>query len=281
MDRNKWIIFITALLLAVALYAGSEKQFFGKQKIKKPVFAKSTNSSFSTDSVLHYAKQHLSAEQLTRINYLEHTISRGDVKNQRIHILHQLVAFWGDSAKTFAPFAWYTAEVARLENSEKSLTFAARLFLNNLVEENDSRLKEWEAFQAKDLFERSLKVNPNNDSSKVGLGEVYLFGGIAMPMQGIALIKEVATKDSNNIYAQMSLGRASLMSNQIEKAVEHFKKVVSLQPNNIEAIFRVAEIAEQMGNKKEAIEWYTKLLPLTNRAEIRKDIEARIADLNK
>jgi tetratricopeptide (TPR) repeat protein len=71
------------------------------------------------------------------------------------------------------------------------------------------------------------------------------------------------------------------MSNQLEKAIEHFKKVVSLQPNNIEAIFRVAEIAEQMGNKKEAIEWYTKVLPLVNRAEIKQEIETRIAELKK
>jgi cytochrome c-type biogenesis protein CcmH/NrfG len=168
-----------------------------------------------------------------------------------------------------------------LENSEKSLTFAARLFLDSLAEENDSQLKQWEAFQAKDLFERSLKLNQNNDSAKVGLGETFLYGGIAVPMQGISLIREVATKDSNNIYAQMSLGRASLMSNQIEKAVEYFKKVVSLQPNNIEAIFRVAEIGEQAGNKKEAIDWYTKLLPLIERAEIKKDIETRIAELKK
>ena len=102
-----------------------------------------------------------------------------------------------------------------------------------------------------------------------------------MPMQGISMIREVVTKDSTNIYAQLSLGRASLMSNQLEKAIEHFKKVVSLQPGNIEAIFRVAEIAEQMGNKKEAIEWYTKVLPLVNRAEIKQEIETRIAELKK
>jgi tetratricopeptide (TPR) repeat protein len=281
MNKNKWIIFGSALLLTVILYAASEKQFFGIQKNKKPQPGLITQSQFSTDSVLFYAKKRLSADQITRINYLEHSISRGDVTDQQLHIFHQLAIFWGDSIKSFAPYAWYTAEAARLENSEKSLTFAARLLLNGLVEENDSQVKQWEAFQAKDLFERSLKLNPNNDSSKIGLGEVYLYGGIAMPMQGISLLKEVAAKDSNNIYAQMSLGRASLMSNQIEKAVEHFKKVVSLQPNNIEAIFRIAEIAEQVGNKREAIEWYTKLLPLTNGAEIRKDIETRIADLNK
>ena len=282
MKRKQWIIFGIALLMVAALYAASEKQFFGPPNIKKPQVEVANNQSqLSIDSVLYHAKQHLTADQMARISFLEHSVSRGDVQDQKLHVYHQLAKFWADTAKAFAPFAWYTAEAARLENSEKSLTFAARLFLDGLVEENDSQLKQWEAFQAKDLFERSLKLNPDNDSSKVGLGETLLYGGIAMPMQGIALIREVTTKDSNNIYAQMSLGRASLMSNQLEKAVEHFKKVVSLQPNNIEAIFRVAEIAEQMGNKKEAIEWYTKVLPLINRADIKQEIETRIAELKK
>jgi tetratricopeptide (TPR) repeat protein len=281
MNRNQWIIFGIALLIAAALYAASEKQFFGTPKVKKPQLEVASTAQYSTDSVLYYAKTRLSPEQNTRIDLLEHSISRGDVKDQQIHVFHQLARFWGDTAKSFPPFAFYTAEAARLENSEKSLTFAAHLLLDSLPDENDPRIKEWEAFQAKDLFERSLKLNPNNDSSKIGLGEVYLYGGIAMPMQGISLIREVAAKDPTNIYAQMSLGRASLMSNQIDKAIKHFKKVVSLQPNNVEAIFRVAEIDEQMGNKKEAIEWYTKLLPLIERAEIRKDIETRIAELKK
>jgi tetratricopeptide (TPR) repeat protein len=281
MNRNQWIIFGIALLIVATLYATSEKEFFGPPKVKKPQLELASTARYSTDSLLYNAKAHLSADQNTRINFLEHSISRGDVKDQQVHVYHQLARFWGDTVRSFPPFAYYTAEAARLENSEKSLTFAAHLLLDSLPDENDPRIKEWEAFQAKDLFERSLKLNPENDSSKVGLGEVYLYGGIAMPMQGISLIREVATREPNNIYAQMSLGRASLLSNQVDKAIEHFKKVVSLQPNNIEAIFRVAEIEEQLGNKKEAIEWYTKLLPLIERAEIRKDIETRIAELKK
>jgi tetratricopeptide (TPR) repeat protein len=281
MNRNQWIIFGIALLIVATLYAASEKEFFGPPKVKKPQLELASTARYSTDSLLYNAKAHLSADQNSRINFLERSISRGDVKDQQVHVYHQLARFWGDTVRSFPPFAYYTAEAARLENSEKSLTFAAHLLLDSLPDENDPRIKEWEAFQAKDLFERSLKLNPENDSSKVGLGEVYLYGGIAMPMQGISLIREVATREPNNIYAQMSLGRASLLSNQVDKAIEHFKKVVSLQPNNIEAIFRVAEIEEQLGNKKEAIEWYTKLLPLIERAEIRKDIETRIAELKK
>ena len=80
----------------------------------------------------------------------------------------------------------------------------------------------------------------------------------------------------------MSLGRASLMSEQIEKAIEHFKKVVSLQPNNIEAIFRIAEIAEQIGNKREAIEWYTKLFTLDYKwCGNKKDVETVLPNLKK
>lgn len=282
MKRSQWITLSIAILLVIGLYAATQKQLFGEHKRVATLKASAApTQTLTIDTILFHSKESLTNEQVIRLSQLENSISRGDVATQKLHLFHQLANFWKDTARVFAPFAWYTAEAARLENSEKSLTFAARLFLDSLVEESDSQIRQWEAFQAKDLFERSLKLDPNQDSSKVGLGEVYLYGGIGMPMQGISLIREVASKDSTNIYAQMSLGRASLMSNQTEKAVEHFKKVVSVQANNIEAIFRVAEIAEQAGNKKEAIEWYTKLLPLINRAEVRKDIETRIAELKK
>jgi tetratricopeptide (TPR) repeat protein len=281
MNRTHWAIFGIAILITVGLYAASKDHFFGPPKVGKPQPEIAERSSLSADSILFKAKRSLSPEQTSRLNFLEHSISRGDVKDQQLHIYHQLARFWADTAHAFKPYAWYTAEAARLENSEKSLTFAARLFLDSLVEENDSQLKQWEAFQAKDLFERSLKLNPDSDSSKIGLGETYLYGGVAMPMQGIAMIKEVVEKNPNNTYALMSLGRASLISGQTEKALEYFKKVAVIEPLNLEAIFRVAEIAEQTGNKKEAIEWYTKLLPLINRSDIKKDIETRIAELKK
>ncbi len=281
MKRVQWIVFSIALLITAALFIASEKKFFGPPKIKDPQVASAAQSQFPTDSVLYYAKSRLTPEQATRINFLENSISRGDVKEQRLHLYHQLARFWGDTARIFGPYAWYVAEAARLENSEKSLTFAARLFLDSLVEEHDNQLKQWKAFQAKDLFERSLKLNPNNDSLKIGLGEVLIYGGLTMPMEGITKIRDVATKDSSNVYAQMSLGRASLISGQMDKAFEYFKKAALLQPNNIEAVFRTAEIADRLGNKAEAINWYNKLLLLINRADIRQEVETRINELKK
>jgi tetratricopeptide (TPR) repeat protein len=278
--RPQWITLGISFLLVIALYAATQSQLFGERKPKLSAApAHSDHAALSVDSILYYSKQNLTKEQSVRINELENSISRGDVSSQKLHLYHQLARFWGDSIRSFPPYAWYTAEAARLENSEKSLTFAAHLFLDNLMYEEDHLMKEWEASQAKDLFERSLKLNPNNDSSKVGLGATILFGGSEMPMQGIQMLKEVVAKDSTNAYAQMTLGRGSLLSGQLDKAIERFKTVARLEPKNLEVVLLLADTYEKMGNKQEAIVWYQKSLTILDKPEFKKEVENRITEL--
>jgi len=242
----------------------------------------STSSGISIDSILTIAKKQLSTEQVTRLNMLENSISRGDVKDQQLKVYHQLSHFWGDSMRFFLPYAWYEAEAARLENSEKSLTFAAHLFLENLQREQNPELVKWEALQAKDLFERSLKISPDNDSTKVGLGACYLFGNISSnPMEGISKIMEVVEKDSTNVYAQVTLVKGSLISGQLDKAISRLHTVNRFHPENIEAILMLAEVYERKGNKIVAADWYRKSLLHIKRPDVRTEIEKRIAELKK
>jgi tetratricopeptide (TPR) repeat protein len=281
LKKPQWITVIVASAAIIFLYAFTSGQIFGKHLKKAPDAASTETSGLTIDSILHHAKERLSTDQVSRLNFLESSISRGDVTNQKIHIYHQLSRFWGDSAKVFEPYAWYTAESARLESSEKSLTFAAHLFLNNLQTEENPALKQWKALQAKDLFERSLRINPANDSSAVGLGAAILFGGLGTPMEGIQKIRKVVEEHPENFYAQMTLGRASLMSGQLDKAVERFKKAVQLQPENLEAILSLADVYERMENKTQAISWYKKSLPLINIPGLREEVEKRISDLGE
>jgi tetratricopeptide (TPR) repeat protein len=228
------------------------------------------------------AKRQLKASQVVRINMLENSISRGAVRDQQLKIYHQLAHFWLDSASLFLPYAWYEAEGARLENSEKTLTFAARLFLDNLQTEQNDEFRRWEALQAKDLFERSLIINPANDSAKVGLGACYLFGSIsAAPMEGIVKIREVLNKDSTNVYALMMLVKGSLMSTQYNKAVDLLQTINRLQPDNIEAVLLLADVYERMNDKSNAVKWYRQSLPFIQRDDMKTAIEKRIEDLKK
>lgn len=239
-------------------------------------------SNIAIDSLLSDSKKSLPAEQGIRLELLEKSITRGDVKDQKLHVFHQLANFWRDTARNFIPYAWYTAEGARLENSEKSLTFAGHLFLNGLQQQQDPELRKWMALQSKDLFERSLIINPGNDSSKVGIGATYLFGGISQaPMEGISKIREVVEKDSTNVYAQMTLAMGSLMSGQTEKAKERLMVVTRLQPANAEAALLLGDIFEKEGNKSSAILYYTKALSVIKRPDIKTEIDKRILELKK
>lgn len=287
MKKPQWITIGSGALLVAVIF------IFGRTVPPKKA-AVSVNSQqnvkgrpeaqagISTDTILAMAKKQLSPEQVIRLNTLEHSISRGDVKNQQLHVYHQLARFWSDSAHIFEPFAWYEAEAARLESSEKSLSFAARLFLDNLQNDEVAQRRRWKALQAKDLFERSLKINPDNDSAKVGLGACFLFGDIsATPMEGILKIREVAEKDSTNMYAQMMLIQGSLISGQYDKAINRLQMVNRHEPANVEAIVLLADIYDRTGDKANAVIWYRKSLQYIKQPEARKEIEKRIKDLSK
>ncbi len=234
------------------------------------------------DSILHHAKEQLNPEQATRIGSLEKSVIRGDVKSQQLNVYHQLSHFWKDTARSFEPYAWYEAEAARLENSEKSLTFAAHLFLDNLRSEGNQELKKWKALQAKDLFERSLKINPLNDSSQVGLGATYIFGNISEnPMEGIQKIVSVTERDSTNVFAQLILGHGSVLSSQYDKAIIRFERVIRLKPENLEAIMMLAEVYERKADKAAAVKWYRKASELVKNQDLKSEIQNRILELSK
>lgn len=286
MKRPQWITVFVAIIFVGLLY------FFGRTvATNKPATtaqAETTNTSVSTDTILAQAKSKLSPDKLIRLNSIENSVVRvrGDVKEQQLKVDHQLANFWADSVQIFEPYAWYEAEAARLENSEKSLTFAAHLFLQNLRGENDQPLRVWKAREAKDLFERSLKINPQNDSSIVGLGACYIFGGIsATPMEGILKVRGVADKDSTNIFAQEVLGHGSMYSGQYDKAIARFETVYRLSTERddtkLEACLMLAEAYERKTDRLSAINWYKRSLTLIKNQEVREEVNKRIDELSK
>jgi tetratricopeptide (TPR) repeat protein len=279
-NKAQWITIGIGVLIVAALFLFGRTGPY-KSGISKN-FQSTPQSELSADSILFHAKEILNPAQIQWMNDLEQSVIRGDVKKQKLDVFHQLAHFWKDSARIFEPYAWYEAEAARLENSEKSLTFAAHLILENLRNEESDQLKRWTALQAKDLFERSLRINDKNDSTIVGLGACYIFGNIAdNPMEGILKVRQVVEKDSTNIYAQMVLGQGSLMSGQYDRAINRFEKVLALQPVNLEAILLMAEVFERKEDKANAIKWYSKALPLALNPAMSSALEKRINELKK
>ncbi len=260
MKKQQFILVGSGIVLLVLLY------FFGntvppkKEPVPAVAGAGAPSQKIAFEAILQAAKQKLTPSQQAYTTRLESSVVRGDVKEQQIKVFTQLAAFWKDSVHYFEPYAYYVGAAAKLENSEKSLTFAARQFLNALQGSNTPVIKQWMADQAKELFEKALEINPANDSSRIGLGSCYIFGSSADSpqemMQGIQQILAVAKRDSTNMYAQLMLGIGGVVSGQLDKAEERLTTVVRKEPDNLEAILMLAEVYERKGDKASAIHWY-------------------------
>ena len=269
------LVFLFALLL------------FGKTTTIKADFPHTEQSLpvFNIEAAITKEKQHLSPDQLMYVSNLENKISRGDVKKQSKDQLEQLATFWKDSVGAFVPYAYYLSTAAKLDNSEKKLTFAAHLILENMRREDSVELKAWEAETAASLFESALKLDPDNDDLKIGLGSCYVYGQgmIGDPqqtMKGIQRLLEVVRKDSNNMQAQLVLGIGAVISRQYDKGIERLNKVVSFDPHNLEAVSWLADAYAGEGDKMNAIKWYQQSKHLVNNPVFSKEIDERIKALN-
>lgn len=275
------------ILAAVAIASVFILFTFGKTttvKKETPAASSSVSNAFNFQDSLQAAKQTLTASQLVFVTNIENNIKRGDLKNQAENQYTNLANFWKDSAGKFVPYIYYLSEAAKLDNSEKKLTFAARLILENMKREDDAAKKVWEAQTAATLFEKALQLDPDNDDLKVGLGSCYVYGegmigNAQQTMKGIQQLLQVVRKDSNNMKAQLVLGIGGVISNQYDKAIERLKKVVTFDPHNLEAVSWLADAYAASGDNQNAIKWYEQSKHLVNNPEFDKEIDTRIKAL--
>jgi tetratricopeptide (TPR) repeat protein len=286
MKRQQIVVAGTGVLLLLVLY------FFGNTvpPLKKPDAAAggapgaAGRKSIGLQDILSELEAHLTPAQLSYVNRLQQSVVRGDVKAQQLYADRQLAQFWKDSVTDgFLLYAYYTGKAAELENTEKSMTFAARKFLDGLQVQENAQLKGWMATEAKGLFERALSLNSGDDSAKIGLGASYIFGAQAGDptevMQGIQQILEVARRDSTNMYAQFMLGVGGIESGQYDKAIERLTTVVRHEPGKVEALLLLAEADQQKGDKAGAVKNFEAAKKLIGNPEMVHAIDQQIKSL--
>ncbi|MBX2932874.1 MAG: tetratricopeptide repeat protein [Ferruginibacter sp.] len=281
MQKKQIILALCGLFTVTLLF------LFGKTTAPKQSIPQAADSSvkiFEIKQFITKEKAHLTPTQLEEVNKLENSVTRGDVTEQLIKANTALANFWKDSAHVAEPYFYYLSEAAKLDKSEKNLTFAAQLILHNLRSEQDEAKLNWKTEQAIALFEKGIELYPANDNFKVGLGSCYIFGrsrvgGPEEAMKGIQQLLSVVHKDSNNMQAQMMLGVGGYVSGQYDKAIERLLKVVKAQPQNMEAIAFLADTYAAKGDKQEAIKWYQVSKRLINDSHYSQEVDERIKQL--
>jgi len=280
LKKPQFIVVFLGLLLLSILYFLVPKS----KKIESSASSQTVaNEAVSSQSILDGAKLSLNGEQKIALLSIENQLVASKTVADSLKVYKKLIQYWSDSVQRIEPYLYYTYSAALLENTEKSLTFAAQLLVNNLTTPDaPPALQKWMALNAKVLLEKALVINPVNDTSKINLGACYLFGNISdNPMQGILKVKEVVDKNPQNTYGQLILALGGKKSGQYEKAIERFLIIIKLEPNNIEAMVNLAECYELTNQKNSAIQWYTVVREKVNIPAAKEAVTKRIQELKK
>ena len=236
-----------------------------------------TMSAASFDAILADARKQLSKVAADSVTAIENELTAIRDSSRMAAVFTRLSGVW-ERNKQYPTAVFYKAKAAKLENSEKSLTFAGQLFLELLEHEGDRALQMWEANEAIACLERVAKDHPENEEARLALASAYI-QGTSEPMKGVQMALAITREKPDNVPANMLLGRMAIQSAQFEKAVKRFETILAKEPENKEALYFLAQAYEGTGNKQKAIETLEKCKKVVNNPEFSREIDQHINSL--
>lgn len=265
------LVILLSVVLAILLYL-APKQLQEEQTI--------ITADYS--SLIEEAKNALVPAQKTAIEKLEKEAAEEKEVKTRIVLLDSLRKLWLHN-KNPTIYAAYGKSVAEIANTEQGWMAAAEDFMKAGRFSKDAN-KAIMYKGAVECYEKALAMNPASLSAKTKLGTCYVESSSLLgnqPMKGISLLREVIRQDSNNIEANLQLGLFSVTSQQFDKAIDRFNRILKIDSTHIDIYVYLGDTYLQMGDKVKAIESYENYKTKVKDSLIVKDIEEYIKKLKQ
>lgn len=222
------------------------------------------------DSILQAAILKISPSDKEKLANLQKALSEVEEVQLKSDLNEEIALFWLKKNRRVA--AHYFLQSGQLDDSEKKLNYASHLYLEELHHEQDPALRSWMSNDAIKAFQRSLEVNPNNDTVRIDYALLYI-DVLNQPMAGIQELLSIVEKDPNNIPANIILGKMAVESGQLDKAIERGELVLRLEPDNLEGHLFLGEAYKRHNELDKAIELFTAAKKILNHPEFTKDID--------
>lgn len=174
--------------------------------------------------------------------------------------------------------AYIQLKLAEKTQSSNDWALAGRYIYTYGVQMQDTLRRDFLMAEAMQCFDKQLEAEPENR-------QALLYKGLALAdkretmMNAVPLLLQVVRADSSNILANYTLGMLAIESGQLDKALNRFEKLISLQPSNAEYHFQAGRTCELMGNKELAIKYYGESLELTDNVQIQEQLKEIIKQL--
>ena len=262
MSKFQIVAVVLAAILFLVLYvAVPTKPNERKQIDKTRALQAEEPVSITINQLLKASKGKFDTEKLEPILKLEKKLESGS-KEENVATLKSISSEW-NKLDQFALGGFYAEEVAKIEESGTAWSIAGTTYYTCYQQASDSLIRAHCIDKAIGDFENAISLEPDNNTHRVNLGLCYV-NGSPNPMKGILMIREVAEKNPENALASITLGKLSLRTNQLEKALKRFNTVIENDPKNVDAHYWMGQTFLQKGDKSKAVDYLKKCISLTD-----------------
>jgi tetratricopeptide (TPR) repeat protein len=164
-------------------------------------------------------------------------------------IYYDSIAFLWDQRKMYGLSAYWYEKKAGRDSSESSFLNAAYRYFDAIRQAVDTNVRSLLVQKAIEAYNQVITLNPHNLNARTDLGILYAENS-DNPMKGINLLLEVIKEDPQHEMAQLNLGLLSVRSGQLEKALDRFDKVLSINPSRIEVHLYKAHVYMQQNQNR-------------------------------
>lgn len=272
---NRWFLLGACVLIIVLLGFASTTP----SERATPEVAEQ-HTGVSIENVIKEERNSLRPEQSGVVETLEQQI-KGESGIVRRGILYDsLVKYLGSSGK-YVLAAFYAEEKAKNNNGSGTdwMNAGERYRSAASFQQHEDHLPAIYT-SAIACFQKALELEPGNLDAKTGLG-IAMVDGTNDPMAGIKVLQEVEATDSNHINVQLALADFAVRSQQYDKAIERFTKVLRLKPEYYAIHLSLAELYDAKHDTANVLVHLEAYSNITDDPVMKAEIDQAIQNLKK
>jgi hypothetical protein len=257
--KTQLLLIVSAVVLSVLLYFAPKKP---SETAKEKIAEIPGGHTETIEVFVNTAKGLLSSEQKTK----------AENKN-----LDSVIVFWDRNKRPDIASFYFEKKVSAINKSVDWFKAGDRYYysVRFIKDPQEMPLLYQSAMRC---YEKGLQLEPNNTDAKIMLASCYVEGS-ADPMKGISMLREIEKTDSNNVTLQLNFAFFSVRSQQWDKAIRRFEKVLEIDSTYIEAYLHLADAYEQSGQTNKTIEMLERYKVKTDDPMSRQEIDKYIQQL--
>jgi len=267
-SKSQFALIISAISIILLLF------FFGRNTpLKETTGANNIGAanSFDIDAYSEEIKQKLMLKPRDSLSLLQSLVSKRKPDSLNIIYLQQIAGIWENNSN-FALASDFYRRVATVDSVATRWELAGDKLFEAYKISSDSLLRNYLLTNAVDAYTNVVLLDTSLIEPKIKLASLHV-DELQNTMAGVTLLLGVVKKQPQHLAANLILGRLSLVSGQFDKAKKRLNTVLSVEPENTEALLFLAGVYEQTNETDKAIEYYKKCKALIKNPTIKQNID--------